>query len=118
MKIVDGVDLAGLVVANARAQALIRSMSSAGTKLVGSGIQRINHGLDFGEWFAAKKRIVGVLSVPLLAVEPANIPEVRSIEEAPIAYCRRLAHEKASVSTRKSVGYWQRIRLWLTVQRS
>ena len=35
--IVDGVDLAGLVVANARAQAIIRSMSSAGTKLVGSG---------------------------------------------------------------------------------
>ena len=35
--IVDGVDLAGLVVANARAQALIRGMSSAGTKLLGSG---------------------------------------------------------------------------------
>jgi len=35
--IVDGVDLAGLVVANARAQAIIRGMSSAGTKLVGSG---------------------------------------------------------------------------------
>ena len=35
--IVDGVDLAGLVVANARAQAIIRSMTSAGTKLKGSG---------------------------------------------------------------------------------
>ena len=35
--IVDGVDLAGLVVANARAQAIIRSMASAGTKLIGSG---------------------------------------------------------------------------------
>ena len=35
--IVDGVDLAGLVVANARAQAIIRGMSSAGTKLLGSG---------------------------------------------------------------------------------
>ena len=35
--IVDGVDLAGLVVANARAQAIIRGMASAGTKLVGSG---------------------------------------------------------------------------------
>ena len=35
--IVDGVDLAGLVVANAHAQTLIRSMSKAGTKLIGSG---------------------------------------------------------------------------------
>ena len=35
--IVDGVDLAGLVVANARAQAIIRSMTSAGTKMKGSG---------------------------------------------------------------------------------
>jgi NAD-specific glutamate dehydrogenase len=35
--IVDGVDLAGLVVANARAQALIRNMENAGTKMKGSG---------------------------------------------------------------------------------
>ncbi len=35
--VMDGVDLAGLVVANARAQAIIRGMASAGTKLKGSG---------------------------------------------------------------------------------
>ena len=61
-------------------------------------------GLILASGSPRRRELLECSAVPLLAVEPANIPEVRSLEEAPIAYCQRLAHEKASVSTRK--GHW------------
>lgn len=61
-------------------------------------------GLILASGSPRRRELLECSAVPLLAVEPANIPEVRSPLEEPVAYCRRLAHEKASESTRK--GHW------------
>ena len=61
-------------------------------------------GLILASGSPRRKELLECSAVPLLAVEPANIPEVRSPEEEPISYCERLAHEKASESTAK--GHW------------
>lgn len=61
-------------------------------------------GLILASGSPRRKELLECSAVDLLAVEPANIPEVRSPEEAPVAYCQRLAYEKASVSTRR--GHW------------
>ena len=61
-------------------------------------------GLILASGSPRRRELLECSAVDLLAVEPANIPEVRSPEEAPVAYCQRLAYQKASVSTRH--GYW------------
>ena len=61
-------------------------------------------GLILASGSPRRRELLECSAVSLLAVEPANIPEVRSPKEEPIAYCQRLAHEKASVSDRK--GHW------------
>ena len=61
-------------------------------------------GLILASGSPRRRELLECSAVPLLAVEPANIPEVRSPEEEPVAYCRRLAHQKARVSTRS--GHW------------
>ena len=61
-------------------------------------------GLILASGSPRRRELLECSAVPLLAVEPANIPEVRSSEEEPIAYCQRLAHQKASVSNRS--GHW------------
>lgn len=61
-------------------------------------------GLILASGSPRRRELLECSAVPLLAVEPANIPEVRSPSEEPVAYCQRLAREKASVSVRK--GNW------------
>ena len=61
-------------------------------------------GLILASGSPRRRELLECSAVPLLAIEPANIPEVRSPNEEPVAYCRRLAHEKASESTRN--GHW------------
>ena len=61
-------------------------------------------GLILASGSPRRRELLECSAVSLLAVEPANIPEIRSPHEEPIVYCRRLAHEKASESTRK--GHW------------
>ena len=61
-------------------------------------------GLILASGSPRRRELLECSAVRLLAVEPANIPEVRSPGEEPIAYCRRLAHQKALVSTRS--GHW------------
>ena len=61
-------------------------------------------GLILASGSPRRRELLECSAVDLLAVEPANIPEVRSQEEAPVAYCQRLAYQKASVSTRR--GHW------------
>ena len=61
-------------------------------------------GLILASGSPRRKELLECSAVRLLAVEPANIPEVRSPEEDPISYCQRLAHEKAAESTAK--GHW------------
>ncbi len=61
-------------------------------------------GLILASGSPRRRELLECSAVQLLAVEPANIPEIRSPEEAPLAYCQRLAHQKASVSTRQ--GHW------------
>lgn len=61
-------------------------------------------GLILASGSPRRRELLECSAVSLVAVEPANIPEVRSPQEAPLDYCQRLARQKASVSTR--YGHW------------
>ena len=61
-------------------------------------------GLILASGSPRRRELLECSAVQLLAVEPANIPEVRSPDEEPIAYCQRLAYQKANVSNRS--GHW------------
>jgi septum formation protein len=61
-------------------------------------------GLILASGSPRRKELLECSAVRLLAVEPANIPEVRSPEESPVVYCCRLAHQKAATSVAK--GHW------------
>ena len=51
-----------------------------------------------------RRQLLGTAGFSLTAVRPPAIPEVRAPGEAPIAYARRLAREKASAVS--APGAW------------
>ena len=61
-------------------------------------------GLILASGSPRRREMLETAGIELLAVEPSNVPEVRSSDEKPVDYCRRLAHDKAKASTRQ--GHW------------
>lgn len=61
-------------------------------------------GLILASGSPRRKELLECSAVPLLAVEPANVLEVRNPDEEPLVYCQRLAHDKALDSTAE--GHW------------
>ena len=52
-----------------------------------------------------RKDLLTCSGVNIFAVRPSNILEERKLGEEPVAYCKRLAHEKAQASFFEE-GYW------------